>query len=78
MANARYENVVKLVSSYVGDAKGPGLVERQLKHCGSTPDTFSADDLKKIQSFIVGAAALYIPDPGKADEFGKKLLALAV
>lgn len=78
MGNPRYDSVVKLVSSYVGDAKGPGLVERQLKHCGSTPDTFSADDLNKIHTFIVGAAALYIPDPAKADEFSKKLSALAV
>ena len=76
MGNARYENVVSLVSAYVG-AKGPGLVERQLKHCGATPDTLSAEDLKKINTFITGAAALYIPDPAKADEFSKKLAALA-
>ncbi|MDZ4741585.1 MAG: hypothetical protein SGJ03_17040 [Alphaproteobacteria bacterium] len=77
MAKAQYDNLVKFVNSYVGEAKGPGIVERQMKHCApATPDTFSAADLQKMAAFIVAAAALYIPDAGKKEEFKTKLASL--
>ncbi len=74
MARAQYDNLVKFVSSYVGDAKGPGIVERQMKHCEpSTADTFTSADLQKIATFLVAASALYIPDAAKKEEFKTKL-----
>ncbi len=77
MARAQYDNLVKFVNSYVGEAKGPGIVERQLKHCApSTADSFTAADLQKINTFIVAAAALYIPDDAKKEEFKNKLASL--
>jgi hypothetical protein len=77
MARAQYDNLVKFVNAYVGDAKGPGIVERQLKHCApSTADTFTAADLQKIAIFLVAAAGLYIPDATKKEEFKTKIAAL--
>ena len=71
------DKLVKFVSSYVGDAKGPGIVERQLKHCEpATADSFSSADQQKIASFIIAAAALYIPDDAKKEEFKTKLASL--
>jgi hypothetical protein len=77
MARAQYDNLVKFVNAYVGEAKGPGIVERQLKHCEpSTADTFTTADLQKISNFLVAAAGLYIPDAGKKEEFKSKLATL--
>ena len=77
MARAQYDNLVKFVNAYVGEAKGPGIVERQMKHCApATPDTFTAADLQKIATFLVAATALYIPDAAKKDEFKVKLATL--
>jgi hypothetical protein len=77
MARAQYDNLVKFVNSYVGEAKGPGIVERQLKHCApSTADSFTAADLQKISTFLIAAAALYIPDAAKKEEFKTKIATL--
>ena len=79
MARAQYDNLVKFVNAYVGEAKGPGIVERQMKHCEpSTADTFTAADLQKIATFLIAATALYIPDAAKKDEFKAKLASLAL
>ena len=77
MARAQYDNLVKFVNSYVGEAKGPGIVERQVKHCApSTADSFTAADLQKIVTFLIAAAALYIPDAAKKEEFKAKVAGL--
>jgi len=77
MASALYKQVVTLVTSYVGAEKGPGVVERQLKQCSASEDTFAAADLGKIVNFINAAARLYVPDKAKAAEMAEKLKAMA-
>lgn len=76
MSSALYNNVVGIVSSYIGDAKGPGVVERQLKHCSGDADTFGPDDLRKILVNIFGAASLYMNEPEKKEEMKRKLQTL--
>lgn len=72
-----YTSTVKLVASFVGDAKAGGIVERQLKHCGATPESLAAKDLKQIVSRIHAASGLYLPDVRKKAELLGKLEALA-
>lgn len=79
MANQLYKDIVTIVVSFVGAEKGPGIVERQLKFAaGATADTFSKDDLKKVQSALVTAAKLYLTDPSKFETLKSQVAAKAV
>jgi hypothetical protein len=77
MPSPLYDKLVKTVGAYIGDEKASGAVERRLKDCSATPDTFTAAHMKQILAGVTTAATLYVVEPDKKVELTEKLKALA-
>jgi hypothetical protein len=79
MSNASFAAVVRVVASYVGEAKAEGLVERRLAKESITSDQFALAQLTPaLQMKIVSAASLYFLDASREPELKLKLAALGV
>ena len=79
MPSPLYTEVVRIVTSFVGAEKGPGIVERQLKFAaGASADNFAKEHLQKIQGMLVTASKLYLADPSKFDTLKSQIAAKAV
>ena len=77
MSSASFAAVVKLVASYVGEAKAEGLLERRLAHESITTDQFNLTHLTPtLQIKIISAASLYLPDASKEPDLKAKLAAM--
>lgn len=77
MPSPLYQKLVKTVGDYTGPEKAAGAVERRLKDCAATPDSFAKEHLQKIVLTLTTAAGLYVTDPAKRDEMASKIKTLA-
>ena len=77
MASQQFVAVKSLIISYIGEEKGLPALERQLKHCSAAPESFSAEDLRKISTRIIAAISLYIAEEDKKNEFKKRVETMA-
>lgn len=78
MATALYAKVEATISSFIGAEKASGVFSRQLKFCApATADSFGADDMKKIITYLTTAAGLYVSDAAKKEELVAKLKSMA-
>jgi hypothetical protein len=73
MASPLYTKLVKTVGEYTGPEKAAGAIDRRLKECNATPDTFSADHLKSILDKVIAVATLYITEADKQAALTVKL-----
>jgi hypothetical protein len=77
MPSALYQKLVSTIGDYTGPEKAAGAVERRLKDCSATPDSFAKEHLQKVLIQVTTAAGLYVTDPAKKDELASKIKALA-
>jgi predicted regulator of Ras-like GTPase activity (Roadblock/LC7/MglB family) len=70
-----YAEVVKTLKPYMTEQKATSVLNRQLKHCNESPDTFSNEGLRKISSHLISAVLLYT-DESKEEEILKKIKAI--
>lgn len=70
-----YLKVVKNLKPYMTEQKATSVLNRQLKHCNESPDTFSNEGLKKISSHLISAVLLYT-DESKEEEILNKIKAI--
>ena len=77
MANPIYTSLLQVVSSYIGQEKAQGLIERNLEKAGFKPDALDKAQLKTVVLRLSVAATLYIDDKNQHAECGEKIAALA-
>ena len=78
MANALYNQVVGVVSPFIGEEKAKASIGRQLERCQANPDNLTTNHIKEVMNFLIGATTLYLhPDKAKQQELTAKLKSLA-
>jgi hypothetical protein len=77
MPSPLFQSLVKTVSDFTGPEKAAGAIERRLKDCSATPDSFGKEHLQKILPQLIVAAGLYVTDAAKKDQLAAKIKALA-
>lgn len=76
MPSSLYSELLAAICAYIPREKAEGILNRQLPKVGKTADTLNKEGLKEMQTWIVGAASLYIPDASQREEFKAKLSAI--
>ena len=75
MPSSMYLRLTMAAGDYVDKATVEGAIQRQFL-AGTTPDSFSATDLKALNLRITTALKLYVSDTGKRAEMIAKIQAL--
>ncbi len=70
-----YVEVVRTLKPYMTEQKATSVLNRQLKHCNESSDSFSIEGLRKISSHLISAVLLYT-DESKEEEILKKIKAI--
>ena len=77
MPSPVYRSVVDTVSKYIGPEKAVDCVDRQLKHCNSTVDSFGKEQDLQVMGRVIGATSMWLGDAAKKTELKAQLELIA-
>ena len=75
--SAVYNEILKLISSYMDRENAEKVVKHQLAGKNLKAESLATKDLSSVMTAIAGATGLYIPHAGRRDELKAKLKAMA-
>ncbi len=65
MPTPTYATVLKTVCGYLDGAKADSVLQRHLKRCNATAETFGPAELRSSLDNLLTALTLYVPDAAK-------------